>query len=93
MIKQHKEDYRSEIIVVEDILCNKCGGSCAISVGDYLDNKFQKHKHYYGGLIEKEVTGCYSSTVLEDLTSYKFSLCEKCLMEMLSREYSGYLTR
>lgn len=54
-----------------DIICNKCGKSCA----------YQKSGPYtsYYGLVETEVHGGYDSSVIGDMTSWRFSLCEVCL--------------
>jgi hypothetical protein len=56
------------------VVCNGCGGLCVVfaggeSCGDY-------------GLIEAEVVGGYHSTELRDLTRYRFSLCEACLVRL-----------
>jgi hypothetical protein len=61
---------------IVDVLCNKCGSSCNHSP------RGQTSSFY--GLIEVEVHGGYESTDLEDLTSIKFSLCEKCISELNS---------
>lgn len=36
------------------------------------------------GLVETEVHGGYLSTALQDYTKYRFSICEKCLVELFS---------
>jgi len=56
--------------VVDDVICNKCGTSCKGEMGNF------------NGLIEVVVTGAYDSTHLEDMRSYSFSICEKCLSEL-----------
>lgn len=38
----------------------------------------------FNGLIEVRVDGCYSSDHLRDCTAYRFSICEKCLVELFS---------
>lgn len=68
MIKDHTEVKEVEEVVVDDIICNKCGKSC-------------RENSNYQGLIEKTITGCYGS-VLGDQTSITFSLCEYCLMDL-----------
>lgn len=65
--------------VTTDIVCNNCGGSC--QVGSF-DSK-GKDK-VYEGLLETEVHGGFFSSELGDMTSYRFSLCEKCLSKMFS---------
>jgi hypothetical protein len=58
--------------------CNSCGESCSLGT---LHDDVQSN----GGLIDAEVQGGYNSTpgngagALDDMTSYKFSLCEFCL--------------
>lgn len=59
--------------VIDDIVCNKCGGSCKSA--DEYDTNFY-------GLIETYIEGGYNSISLEDGMSYTFSLCEKCLKEL-----------
>lgn len=64
-------------------ICNLCGESCSLGKGEYID--------YKGGLIDAIVTGGYESTpgngygALDDLRSYKFSLCEFCLDHLFSK--------
>jgi hypothetical protein len=50
--------------------CNKCLSSLASESGCFY------------GLIDAEVIGGYESTELDDGDVHKFSLCEKCLMEL-----------
>lgn len=57
--------------VIEDIFCNFCGLSCKSPMGEFY------------GLIEVEVVAGYESTHLEDGEVHKFSLCERCLSEMI----------
>ena len=54
-----------------EIFCNKCGMSCKGTTGSF------------NGLIEAEVMGGYDSTHLDDGDVYKFSLCERCLKELI----------
>ena len=54
-----------------DILCNKCGETC-----------FPEHSPDPYGLIEKEVWGGYYSTHIGDMSAVRFSLCEKCVVEL-----------
>lgn len=61
-----------EVEEIENVFCNKCGESCK--------SKFDDQNFY--GMIEQTVEGGYGSEVLEDLTTYTFSLCEKCLNEL-----------
>lgn len=53
------------------VKCNKCGGSCLI----------KEAKQNYG-LINALVHGGYHSLYLEDCSTYKFSMCEKCLHDL-----------
>jgi hypothetical protein len=55
---------------IPDIFCNICGTNCKSFHGS----------HY--GLINARITGGYESTYLKDEKSYKFSLCEKCLVNL-----------
>lgn len=58
-----------EVEEVEDILCNKCGNSCKLNGSPY-------------GLLEYDYSGGYDSTPLRDCTTYTFSMCETCLLEL-----------
>lgn len=58
--------------VVEDILCNRCGKSCKNQAGDF------------DGLIEAEVCGGYYSEKFEDGLRISFSICETCLVDIIS---------
>ena len=57
---------------IKDILCNNCGESC-----------FREYNAL--GLIETEVCGGYYSVELEDMKTYTFSICEKCLVELFKQ--------
>jgi hypothetical protein len=70
--KKIKKEIIEDKIV--DILCNKCGLSCNHSPKG-------RDAEFYG-LIEVQVHGGYESTHLNDMTSIKFSLCEKCISEL-----------
>ena len=60
-----------------DIFCNRCGVSCLlVSHGD-------DEEDYFGGLIEVSAIGGYASTHLVDGDVYEFSLCERCLLEVV----------
>jgi hypothetical protein len=69
-----KKTVTKEIEVTTDVLCNKCGKTCSMPHAAL--------QHF--GLIEAEVSGGFDSTVLEDLHTYTFSLCEVCLKELFS---------
>lgn len=71
-----KKRITREVEVIDDVFCNKCGESCEPWVSD--DGRATGH-----GLIEAKVSGGYSSPVLPDGHSYCFSLCEKCLLELM----------
>jgi hypothetical protein len=57
--------------VIDEIICNKCGQ--AFKVGPYGG---------FEGLEEAEVTGGYGSNHIGDGNRYRFSICEKCLLEL-----------
>lgn len=57
--------------VIKDIICNNCGKSC--------QDKPHSSIKEYNGLIEVEVSGGYTSSFIEDGTTWRFSICEKCL--------------
>lgn len=64
-----------------DIICNKCGQTCS--------NLKRFHKASpqqmcgFSGLTEIEVHGGYDSQFVGDMTSWQFSLCEKCLSDLV----------
>lgn len=57
-----------------DIRCNKCGNNVAESWDT-------SHAGYYG-LVDARVDGGYFSKHLSDGVTYRFSLCEKCLVDL-----------
>jgi len=70
MINSHTEEEMVEKVVVDDIVCNKCGGTCK----DESDMNFE-------GLLEVTVCGGYAS-LLGDGKAHTFSICEYCLRDM-----------
>ena len=66
---------------MKDFLCNWCDESCSIGPEDNEHNPNTPH-----GMIDACVRGHYNSTpgngygALDDITSYRFSLCEFCLV-------------
>ena len=63
-----------------DILCNKCGKTCS---GLKRYHNAKDHQLCgYSGLVETEVHGGYDSEFVGDMTSWKFSICEECLLEI-----------
>lgn len=65
-----------EVEVIEDIICNKCGGTC-FNVVDATDRQYSAE-----GLLECEITGGFFSKHLGDMSSYRFSMCEACLIQL-----------
>ena len=59
------------------ILCSRCG-ECMRPLGTM-------NEQYPHGLENAEVTGGYDSYHLFDMTTYKFSICEKCLRELFNQ--------
>ncbi len=74
MLKTVEKEITRKEIIVEDIICNKCGGSCGKKLGDSVD---------YYGLIEYEYVGGYLSKGFVDGMKYKFSICEECLYQFV----------
>lgn len=62
-------------------VCNLCEESCSLGLSGPLGSDELE----YGGLLNVEAVGGYNSTpgngsgTLDDMTVYKFSLCEFCL--------------
>ena len=71
MIKKTIKTVQTEVI--DDIICNKCG--CSLKEGDSFVEDFY-------GLTNASVSGGYFSKKLDDGTTYNFSLCESCLVEL-----------
>lgn len=69
----------NEKLDIIGIHCNKCGKSCAITIGPATDPEIK-----YLGLIETAVTGDSYSSFLEEENRYTFSLCEECVSLMFS---------
>ena len=70
----HRESKTQEVEVIDDIVCNQCGGS--------LKEVESAGLPHCEGLVEVEVEGGYYSKKLGDMTCYTFSLCENCLDTM-----------
>ena len=78
----------------EEVFCNKCGMSCRGHIGNF--NGLIEQRIHFNGLIKEKVVGGYDSTHIDDDDVYLFSLCERCLMEListfkLSAKYGNYL--
>jgi hypothetical protein len=73
-----------EVTRTTDVLCNLCGGTCRLPS---LPNQYvgAPNGDGYYGMIEAVATGGYQSESLEDMTYYRFSLCEGCLAELFAR--------
>lgn len=67
---KHTRTIDTPVTEITEIFCNKCGLSCRSPEGDFY------------GLIEQEVVGGFSSTHLKDGDVHKFSLCERCLIDL-----------
>lgn len=77
MKTSHKESRATEVEIVDDETCHKCGKSCKLA-----DERFGD-KPILGGLIGAFVHGSYfSDHGLFDCNEYRFSICELCLVEM-----------
>lgn len=73
-----KKTITEEREYVTDVLCNKCGKSC-VPVHRPLSCDAPK---WACGLVETTIHGKFLSPVLEDLTSYTFSICELCVQQL-----------
>lgn len=79
----HFEEHTIKTEVIDDILCNRCGKSCRIDTDAENLSNCTDARACFGGLTGAEVFGKYESGHgLFDMTRYKFSICELCLVEM-----------
>lgn len=75
----------------KDVLCNLCGLTCMLGSLDAPEGRADHICYAAHGLIDAEVLGGYLSTpgngegALDDMSRYKFSLCEFCLDWLFSR--------
>ena len=81
-----------EVEVIAEVKCNKCGELCTTP---HQEAAALQHRDWYG-LIEVGFTTGYFSSVLPDGMSYRFSLCEPCVKELMgtfkiSAEEEGYM--
>ena len=70
MVESHEERHTTTRVVVDDVVCNRCGKSCK----DSMDMNYE-------GLLEATVRGGFASK-LGDGVEHRFSLCEDCLIEL-----------
>lgn len=76
------EKITQEIEVVTAVHCNKCGELCTTPHQETCLNGSSRRDWY--GLIEVGFTTGYFSEVLPDGLSYRFSLCEPCVKELMN---------
>jgi hypothetical protein len=81
MRKVKKITKKQTIETTVDIICNKCGETC--SNLKRFHNASQHQMCGFSGLNEIEVHGGYDSQFIGDMTSWRFSLCEKCLSQIV----------
>jgi hypothetical protein len=62
-----------------ELHCNKCGENMKRFSTDADGETFCVG---YYGLVDAELSGGFYSDPLSDCTTYRFSLCEKCVMEL-----------
>jgi hypothetical protein len=65
-----KKKIRRQVEVIIEAICNWCKSPCLVD------------GEMYG--LSAVVSGCYGSTHLSDLVTYRFELCEKCLSELFA---------
>lgn len=70
----HRCNNTRKIVDPKELLCNMCGG-CMCPIGTH--NEQVPH-----GLFNAKIVGGYDSYHLFDMTSYTFSICEKCLRQI-----------
>ena len=88
ILMHSEEDYEEYFEAIKEevnrsIICNNCGGSLIVA-----GQGKQSHSDEYveiAGFIDGHVSGGYYSNFLGDCLDYRFSICEKCLVEMFSQ--------
>jgi len=73
-------DFNFKTGIIEENICNKCGISCTSPDARRVEGPLPS----FYGLVDATVGGYYFSPVLEDCTTYKFDICEKCLKEIFN---------
>ncbi len=76
------EKRETSVTITTDVLCNKCGGSCVSQEWRSQVSNGADVAGYVEGLTNASVSGGYGSRYLLDMTTYAFSICERCLREM-----------
>lgn len=66
-----------EQTVIDGVLCNLCGESCKLPGGP-------SDEPCYGGAYVT-AQGQFLSKHLRDATCYEFDLCERCVVELMSK--------
>jgi hypothetical protein len=65
-----KKKVRKQVEVIQEVVCNRCKGPCLIG------------GEMYG--LSAVVSGGYESIHLDDMVTYSFELCEKCLSALFA---------
>lgn len=80
-MKKTKKVTKTEVVnETVDIICNKCGKTCNNIARQNYD---KKHGKDFYGILELEVHGGYNSATIGDMVSWRFSLCEFCVKELV----------
>jgi len=77
MIQRITEMATEEKRTIVDITCNNCGESCMVELGNTA------MKDFCG--LSVDITGGYTSPAIGDGKNYRFDLCEKCLMNIITQ--------
>ena len=72
MLKTHKEIQPKEVEVIDEIICNTCG--------EAINTEWEAE-----GMIETECSFGYDSKYFGDGAEIKFTICEKCLFEIVAK--------
>lgn len=85
-----KHEIETEYVI--DVVCNKCGDSCVpkfivkhnekLTEAQKISSQLNRGFVDAHGLIEQIVRGSFNSEHLDDMTTYTFSMCEKCLVDL-----------
>ncbi len=77
MLKTHKEIETNEVIIIDDIICNKCGKSISTVPQNHYGLSFMGSPDI-GSMECVTVDKCWGFYSKKDLTRQQIDICEPC---------------